>query len=333
MDDTDADRAAIQPLLNQVMMYPLSQYTGSLQTFDWTTAPDFPAGDTTSGEQETQWVLPEQFFTELPAVLDEVPARPGEEALYAWIRSLLDAAATNDHTADQLTAAAVNANNGLVADLFQFRNLGIPTGHHWSTQHNGAAFGTDYLSRTAMGKANIFVNTPNETAYFYQDFDSAGHRLSRPPRLHAHTPRRPATPGTRLLVAHPLQPTSLLPPQPDQPLLARHQKQKPSPELGRLAHPDRVRLPTRRPDHAIELATRTRRRLLPVPARLLAQRSHPRRQLDATTRAPNQVIIRVDRFALGSLPDVDVVAPVLPQLIAVGRSPRDRGNERRGKGQ
>src|SRR5262249_46541812 len=54
---------------------------------------------------------------------------------------------------------------------------------------NGAQFGTDYLSRTAMGKANIFVNTRRETTYFYQDLDAEGGRLSG---AHAYTVTFPA---------------------------------------------------------------------------------------------------------------------------------------------
>lgn len=177
MDDTDEDRAAIRPVLNQVMVYPLDQYTGEVQTTDWSSVPSFPAGNATQGEQETQWVVPEEFFTELPAVLEEIPARPGEQALYDWIRTVLDAA-EDPRVADLLTRAAVETNEGLVADLFQFRNIGIPVAHHWSTQNTGAQFGTDYLSRTAMGKANIFVNTPTETTYFYQDLDVDAQRLN-----------------------------------------------------------------------------------------------------------------------------------------------------------
>ncbi len=60
----------------------------------------------------------------------------------------------------------------------------MPVTDNWTTQRNGAAFGTDYLSRTAMGRANIFVNTPSETAYFYQDLDAAGGRLNG---AHAYT--------------------------------------------------------------------------------------------------------------------------------------------------
>ncbi len=176
MDDTAQDRAAIGPLLDQIMVYPLDQYTGTPQTFDWSNAPVFPAGDATQGDRETQWVVPEHFFEALADVLTEVPARPGEEALYAWFGSLVRAAA-DPHVAEALVDAAKDADQGLVADLFQFRNIGLPLDHHWTTQHNGAAFGTDYLSRTAMAKANIFVNTPTETTYFYQDLDENGQRL------------------------------------------------------------------------------------------------------------------------------------------------------------
>jgi hypothetical protein len=177
MDDTDADRAAIQPVINQVMMYPLSEYTGEMRSTNWTAAPSFPAGGATSGEQETQWVDPAQFFAELPTVLAEVPALPGEEAWYGWLDSLLREAAADPRLGDVLRTAAADANDSLVAGLFQFRNIGLPLPGNWSTQRNGARFGTDYLSRTAMAKANIFVNTPGETSYFYQDLDADGERL------------------------------------------------------------------------------------------------------------------------------------------------------------
>lgn len=39
MDDTPEDRQAIQPVLNQVLLYPLSKFTGAMQTKDWKKAP------------------------------------------------------------------------------------------------------------------------------------------------------------------------------------------------------------------------------------------------------------------------------------------------------
>jgi hypothetical protein len=43
---------------------------------------------------------------------------------------------------------------------------------------NGASFGTDYFTRTAVARSNIFVNKPNEAKYFYQDLDASGRRLN-----------------------------------------------------------------------------------------------------------------------------------------------------------
>jgi hypothetical protein len=90
---------------------------------------------------------------------------------------VLQAAEEDPGIADLLRSAAADADATLVAELFQFRNIGLPLPGHWSTQHNGARFGTDYLSRTAMARANIFVNMPEETTYFYQDLDEHGDRL------------------------------------------------------------------------------------------------------------------------------------------------------------
>jgi hypothetical protein len=177
MDDTDSDRAAIQDTINKVMVYPLPEYTGEQRVTDWSATPSFPAGDATSGERETQWVDPGAFFAQLGEVMAEVPAHRGEAAWYEWLRSLLQAADRDAGIADVLRAAARDADATLVAELFQFRNIGLPLPGHWSTQRNGARFGTDYLSRTAMAKANIFVNMPEETTYFYRDLDEHGERL------------------------------------------------------------------------------------------------------------------------------------------------------------
>jgi hypothetical protein len=48
----------------------------------------------------------------------------------------------------------------------------------WSAITNGAAFGTDHFTRTAVARSNIFVNKAKETRYFYQDLDVDGARLN-----------------------------------------------------------------------------------------------------------------------------------------------------------
>jgi hypothetical protein len=79
---------------------------------------------------------------------------------------------------DVLKAATTSADTELMLLLFQFRNYGLPLPGNWTTQNNGAAFGTDYYTRAAVAKSNILVNRTNETKYFYQDLDSEGQRLN-----------------------------------------------------------------------------------------------------------------------------------------------------------
>ncbi|GAB2656457.1 DUF1214 domain-containing protein [Prescottella soli] len=188
MDDTAQDRVAIAPLVGRICMYPLSEFDGEVKVRDWADVPTFGDGRATGDQTETQWVDPEKFFDVLGQVLDEVPPLPGEEALYEWFRSILVASEGDRVVADALRQAAIDT-DAVVRGLFEFRNIGNPVAHNWTTQRNGAAFGTDYLSRTAIGKSNIFVNTPNETAYYYQDLDDAGDRLHG---SNAYTVRFPA---------------------------------------------------------------------------------------------------------------------------------------------
>jgi hypothetical protein len=65
MDDTEADHKAIQPLISQVVYYPLSEFDGKMKTKDWSKLPHFPAP---KAKGETKWVNPETYFDELPAV-------------------------------------------------------------------------------------------------------------------------------------------------------------------------------------------------------------------------------------------------------------------------
>ncbi len=39
-DDTAEDKAAIQPLLNQIVAYPLSEFDGKMKTIDWKATPE-----------------------------------------------------------------------------------------------------------------------------------------------------------------------------------------------------------------------------------------------------------------------------------------------------
>ena len=136
-DDTAEDTKAIQPLLNQVVFYPLSQFDGKMKTRDWSKIPNFPAPKT-SGKGETKWVVPEIFFDELPEVMKEVPPLPGEEALYKWISSVLDSAAKDPVLKKELAATAVAADKDLIDPFFQWKYNGRSAGNGWNSPVNNA---------------------------------------------------------------------------------------------------------------------------------------------------------------------------------------------------
>jgi hypothetical protein len=176
-DDTAEDKVAIQKVLNQVMVYPLSEYDGTMKTRDWSKSPSFPA-PAGAGKGETKWVVPEKFFDQLPEVLQTVPPLPGEGALYGMFKSVLDAAARDPQFKATLVETAAAAEEELISPLFNFHNNGRPVGNGWTSPPNGARWGTDYLSRAASAKSNMYDNAPEETRYIYTDFDSTGKRLS-----------------------------------------------------------------------------------------------------------------------------------------------------------
>jgi hypothetical protein len=176
MDDTAEDRKAIQPVLRQIMAYPVAEYDGKMKSTDWSKIPKLPSPFT--GEQEVVWVPPAAFVDTLPMVLADAPPLPGEEARYAEVLAVLEAAKNDPKLKAAMLEAAAEADEKLVKPLFEFRNYGQQLPHYWSSISNEAAFGTDYFTRTAVAKSNLFVNSPKETKYFYQDLDKSGRRLN-----------------------------------------------------------------------------------------------------------------------------------------------------------
>jgi hypothetical protein len=176
MDDTAEDRKAVQPAVSQVDLYPLAEFDAKMKQVDWSRLPNFPSQS--QGSAETKWVVPDKMFDVLPAVLMDAPPLPGEEARYAQVLAVIDAASKEPALKAAMIDEANKADSDLIAPMFEFRNWGIQVSHRWSTQSNGAKFGTDYFTRAAVAKSNIFVNKPNETKYFYQDLDDSGGRLN-----------------------------------------------------------------------------------------------------------------------------------------------------------
>src|SRR5215831_13670971 len=92
-DDTPEDKKAIQSVLPQVLFYPLSDYDGTMKRKEWSKMPSLPP--TSSGDEESKWVFPEKFVDQLPTVLADAPPLPGEEARYAQVFAVVEAAKKN----------------------------------------------------------------------------------------------------------------------------------------------------------------------------------------------------------------------------------------------
>lgn len=175
-DDTAEDKAAIQEKIDQIVFYPLAKFDGTMKTVDWSEAPDIQ-GPKSEGKAETKWVIPEKFFDQFPEVLDTVSPQPGEEAMYAQFRQLMEAAAKDPELKKRIVAEAVATEKDVIQLFHRWEHNGVPAGNGWNRSLNNARWGVDYFDRTGTSKSNMFDNKPNETQYFYTDYDGDGKEL------------------------------------------------------------------------------------------------------------------------------------------------------------
>jgi hypothetical protein len=174
LNDTAEDRIAIQPVVNQISAYPLTEFDGEMKIKDWNDVPSFPAPEV---EGENKWVMPEPFFDQLPGVMNAVSPLPGEEALYATIRQVLEAAEKDPEVKKTLIETAAETEEEVISPLFLWKHNGVPAGNGWNRSANNAEWGFDYLMRTSTARSNMFDNRPTETQYFYTDLDYEGRQL------------------------------------------------------------------------------------------------------------------------------------------------------------
>lgn len=179
-NDTPEDKQAIQPVIDQVVFYPLKQFDGKMKTIAWNKVPVIkPPGQADSASAgETKWVIPEKFFDQFGEVLDTVPPLPGEEALYGQFRSMMEVAKRDPEIKKVLVSTAVDTEKQVIDPFFEWRRNGRPAGNNWNRSTNNAQTGFDYYDRTGTAKSNMFDNRPNETQYFYTDFDASGQQLN-----------------------------------------------------------------------------------------------------------------------------------------------------------
>lgn len=183
IEDTPEDRAAVADLITQVNIYPLDEFDGAMHTYNWAEVPSFPVPDE-AGSAEIRWVDPDSYFDQLREVLVTVPPLSGEDALYLQFEALLDAAAASSEIKQTLVDVAHKTERELITPLLRWEFNGPPAGNNWYSPTNNSAFGTDYLTRTALARSNMFENAPHETKYIFTDADIDGQQLAG---SHAYT--------------------------------------------------------------------------------------------------------------------------------------------------
>lgn len=174
--DTPEDRAEVLEVLPYLTIYPLDQFDGTMKADDWANVPTFPVPEE-AGDGEIRWVDPQTFFDQLREVLAEVPPLPGERALYQQLEALLSAADSSPRVMTTLVEVAHQAEAELISPLLRWELNGPPAGNGWYSPKNNSEFGTDYLSRTALARSNMFENAPHETKYIFTDTDVHGEQL------------------------------------------------------------------------------------------------------------------------------------------------------------
>jgi len=168
-DDTPEDLVAIQPLINQIMAYPVEEFDNTIRTTAWK---DLPVFEAPKSKGERKWVHPETFFDKFGQLLADVPPLPGEEAMYANFESLLASAAANPEIKKVLTETAIKTEKDIISTFFNWSTNGVDAGNGWNRSKNNANFGLDYYMRASTARSNMFENRPEETQYFYTDNDT-----------------------------------------------------------------------------------------------------------------------------------------------------------------
>lgn len=166
----------VQSIVKEIAVYPWENFGGRWKIQNWDRKKWYPAVGESTRERCKQ-VNPATFFESLRDVLEQVPPLQGEEAFYQQLKLTLEHAFNDEEKRSLLGQLGDQFEQELISPHFDFRNVGSQLPYGWTTVNNAANFGTDYISRMAVARSNIFVNRPREAKYFYLEVDKYGTRL------------------------------------------------------------------------------------------------------------------------------------------------------------
>ncbi len=164
---------SLDETLNGLNVYPLSHFDGEVQPMNWKRTKWYPQIGSSS-RTSSRFVHPRSFFNDLQEVMEILDPTESEREIYADLRAILKLAHENQELAAAISDLSMELEKTLIEPLFEFNNFGVDVPNNWTTINNGACFGNDIQTRTAVAKSNIFVNKPTEAKYFYSQSDSEG---------------------------------------------------------------------------------------------------------------------------------------------------------------
>ena len=167
MDDTMADRAAIQAVTDQIVAYPLEDFDGTMKSMDWSAAPEIPGQNRRVVAKPPGWCR-RSSSTSSAAVFDTVAPLPGEEALYAQFRALLDAAEQDPAVKQALVEAAVETERDVTSPFFAWHRNGRPAGNGWNRSTNNAQFGVGYFDRPGTQVEHVRQQADRDPIFLYR---------------------------------------------------------------------------------------------------------------------------------------------------------------------
>ncbi len=175
-NESDEDERDLAQSLNTISSYPLSRFNGRTKEHNWKKMKWYPSVGTSS-RQQCKWVRPNCFLGDLREVLADCTPLDCEREIYAKAIAILSKSDKDNEFAQSVISQARRTEAEVVTHLFGFSEVGRKLPFHWTTVDNGAAFGSDFMTRTAVAKSNIFINRAVEAKYFYLEHDDHGNQL------------------------------------------------------------------------------------------------------------------------------------------------------------
>lgn len=172
------DRENILPLIDQIVLAPLSQWKDIPKYFKYENVPV----KWDPGYQTPVWVPNDMTFWDiLDTAIDQTEIYQCDIPLVTLFREKIFRKDLSEEEKKELQQA-ITAGSLLVTEASQFYNLGDPVERDipssWNLYQFGGRFGTDNLTRAGAADSFIYYHLLEDCAYFMEVFDSTGNFLN-----------------------------------------------------------------------------------------------------------------------------------------------------------